>query len=227
MKKRSKRFKQEQGLVDANKTYSAEEAIDLAKKTSAVKFDAGVEVHLRLGIDVTKADQIVRGTVALPHGTGKVKRVAVFCEGQDQAAATKAGATLVGSDELIKQIQTTGKCDFDVALATPVMMKKLGPVAKILGPKGLMPNPRNETITKDVAAGVKALAAGKVTFRNDDSGNIHQLIGRVSFDQVKLLENLRLFMEAVKKVKPQGVKGIYIKNAVLTTTMGPGIKIQI
>ncbi|MFA6553248.1 MAG: 50S ribosomal protein L1 [Patescibacteria group bacterium] len=227
MKKRSKRFKQEQGLVDVNKTYSAEEAIDLAKKTSAVKFDAGVEVHLRLGIDVTKADQIVRGTVALPHGTGKTKRVAVFCEGKDQEIATKAGAVLVGSDELIKQIQTTGKCDFDIALATPAMMKKLGPVAKILGPKGLMPNPRNETITKDVAAGVQALAAGKVTFRNDDSGNIHQLIGRVSFDQEKLLANYHAFTDALKKSKPQGAKGVFIKNIVLSTTMGPGIKVQI
>lgn len=225
MKSHSKRFKQEQSLIDATKTYSAEEAIELAKKTSAVKFDAGVEVHVRLGIDVTKADQIVRGTVTLPHGTGKAKRVAVFCEGKDQDAATKAGAALVGSDELIKQIQTTGKCDFDVALATPAMMKKLGPIAKVLGPKGLMPNPRNETITKDVAAGVQALAAGKVTFRNDDSGNIHQLIGRVSFDQQKLVENFQAFMDAVRRAKPQGAKGVYIKNVVLTTTMGPGIKV--
>ncbi|MFH1207897.1 MAG: 50S ribosomal protein L1 [Patescibacteria group bacterium] len=227
MENRSKRFKQEQGLVDAAKTYSPEEAIGLAKKTSAVKFDAGVEVHVRLGIDVAKADQIVRGTVALPHGTGKTKRVAVFCEGKDQEAATKAGAALVGADELIKQIQTTGKCDFDIALATPAMMKKLSPVAKILGPKGLMPNPRNETITKDVAAGLNALAAGKVTFRNDDSGNIHQLVGRVSFDQAKLLENFKAFMEALKRVKPQGAKGIYIRNVVISTTMGPGIKVQI
>ncbi len=227
MKKHSKRFQEVAKLVDRSKTYSVGEAVELVKKTSQVKFDAGVEVHVRLGIDPKKAEQMVRSAVTLPHGTGKKKKIAVFCDGKDQVIAQQAGADIVGGDELINEIKKTGKCDFDLALATPALMKKMGQIAKILGPKGLMPNPRNETVTTDIAKSMTALAGGKVTFRNDDSGNIHQLIGRVSFDSAKLVENFQTFLEAIKKAKPQGVKGVYVKSVTLTSTMGPGIKIAI
>lgn len=226
MKNKSKRFRASSEQVDNNKTYTVHEAIELVKKTSNVKFDAGVELHIRLGIDTKKADQVVRGSVTLPHGTGKKKKIAVFAEGKDQDIAKKVGVEIVGADELIAEIKKSGKCDFDIALATPAMMKKMGQVAKILGPKGLMPNPRNETITKDIKKSIEELSAGKVTFRNDDSGNIHQLIGRVSFDASKLEENYKIFSEAVQAAKPSGAKGTYIKNISLSSSMGPGIKVS-
>jgi large subunit ribosomal protein L1 len=225
MKKHSKRFQEATKLVDRSKTYPVSEAVELVKKTSQVKFDAGVEIHVRLGIDPKKAEQIVRSAVTLPYGTGKKKKIAVFCDGKDQAIAQKAGADMVGGDELIGEIKKTGKCDFDLALATPALMKKMGQIAKILGPKGLMPNPRNETVTTDIAKSMAALAGGKVTFRNDDSGNIHQLIGRVSFDSAKLVDNFQTFLEAIKKAKPQGVKGVYLKSVTMTSTMGPGVRL--
>lgn len=227
MTKRSKRFKGLKEQVDPDKAYPAEEAIGLVKKTSQLKFDAGVEMHIRLGVDPKKADQVVRGSVTLPHGTGKKKKMAVFCEGKDQDVAEKAGAELIGGEELIADIKKTGKCNFEIALATPAIMKKMGQIAKILGPKGLMPNPRNETIVKDIAKSVKELSEGKVTFRNDDSGNIHQLIGRVSFEPKQLVENYKVFFEAVRSAKPSGVKGTYIKNISLCSTMGPGIKVNL
>jgi len=226
MNKHSKRYKALKSLIDSSKNYTPEEAIDLVKKTANTKFDSSVEVHLRLGIDTKKADQLVRGSVSLPHGTGKKKKIAVFAEGKDQEAAKKAGAETVGGEEMIKEIKSTGKCNFDIALATPEMMKKLGQIAKILGPKGLMPNPKNETITKDVAKSVKELSGGKITFRNDDSGNIHQIIGKASFETKKLLENFNIFLDAVKRVKPAAAKGVYIQNVSLCTTMGPAIKVQ-
>lgn len=228
MQKHSKRYKASQSLIDSSKNYPiGEEAIELVKKTANTKFDASVEVHIRLGIDPKKADQLVRGSVTLPHGTGKKKRIAVFAEGKDQEAAKKAGAEIVGSEELIKEIKTSGKCDFEIALATPEMMKKLGQIAKILGPKGLMPNPKNETIAKDVAQSVKELSGGKVTFRNDDSGNIHQMLGKASFETKKLLENFNVFFEAVKRAKPAAAKGVYIQNISLSSTMGPGIQVNV
>lgn len=227
MKKKSKRFGDAKKLVDPEKVYSAGEAVALAQKTSTVKFDAGIEVHVRLGTDPEKAEQVVRSSVVLPHGTGKEKRIAVFAEEKDQDKAKKAGASLVGGDELIQEIKTRGKCDFDIALATPGMMKNLGQIAKILGPKGLMPTPRNETVTKDVEKSINALLGGKVTFRNDDSGNIHQLIGRVSFEPKQLEENYSAFMDAVRSVKPSGLKGAYIKSVSLCTTMGPGVKVAV
>jgi len=227
MLKRSKRFKSLKEQIDLDKAYPVEEAIELVKKTSQLKFDAGVEVHIRLGIDTKKADQVVRGSVTLPHGTGKKKKIAVFCEGKDQDIAKKAGAELIGGDELIAEIKKTGKCDFEIALATPAVMKKMGQIAKILGPKGLMPNPRNETVVTDIAKSVKALAEGKVTFRNDDSGNIHQLIGKASFESKQLVENYEVFLEAVRSAKPSGVKGTYIRNVSICSTMGPGIKVNL
>jgi large subunit ribosomal protein L1 len=227
MRERSKRYKAFKTLIDFSKHYAIEEAIDLVKKTANTKFDASVEVHLRLGIDPKKADQLVRGSVSLPHGTGKKKIIAVFAEGKDQELAKKAGAEIVGSDELIKDIKTSGKCNFEIAIATPEMMKKLGQIAKILGPKGLMPNPKNETIAKDVGKTVKELSGGKVTFRNDDSGNIHQMLGKASFATKKLLENFNVFLEAVRRAKPAAAKGVYIQNVSLSSTMGPGIKVNV
>lgn len=226
MKKQSKRFKEAKKIVEPDKVYAISEAIELVKKTSTTKFDSGVEVHLRLGIDPKKADQVVRSSVVLPHGTGKKKKLAVFAEGKDQELAKKAGAEIVGGDDLIAEIKQTGKCDFEIALATPEMMKKMGQIARILGPKGLMPNPRSETVTKDVAKGVKALSEGKITFRNDDSGNIHQLVGKASFDAKELEANINTLIEAIKNSKPTGVKGAFIISGSICSTMGPSIKIN-
>ncbi|MFA6909024.1 MAG: 50S ribosomal protein L1 [Patescibacteria group bacterium] len=227
MSTRSKRFTEAQKKVDATKKYTVVEAVALARETSTVKFDAGVEIHLRLGIDSKKADQIVRGSVSLPHGTGKKKKVAVFAEGKDAEAAKKAGADMVGGLELIKEIKLKNAADFEVAIAHPSMMRHLGQIAKVLGPKGLMPNPKNETVTPDVAKAVKDVQGGKVSFRNDDTGNIHQLVGRVSFETKQLEENLNTFLEAIQRAKPQGAKGAYILTATLTSSMGPAILLTV
>ncbi|MFA5134462.1 MAG: 50S ribosomal protein L1 [Patescibacteria group bacterium] len=227
MRKKSKRYAEAKKLIDPAKAYTAKEAVALIKKTSTVKFDAGVELHIRLGVDPKKAEQVVRSSVVLPHGTGKEKRIAVFADEKDQEKAKKAGAAVAGGEALIQEIKKTGKCDFDIALATPAMMKVLGQVAKILGPKGLMPTPRNETVTKDVEKSIKALLGGKVTFRNDDSSNIHQLIGRASFEPKQLEENYAAFIDAVRSAKPSGFKGTYIKGISLCTTMGPGVKLAV
>jgi large subunit ribosomal protein L1 len=227
MSQHSKRYKAAKAALAPGKAYEPKEAVDLIKAEPQPKFDASVEVHLRLGVDVKQANQQVRGSVVLPNGIGKTKRVAVFCAEDKQKAAKEAGATLVGGEELVKEIQTTGKCDFDVAVATPEMMKLLAPIAKILGQKGLMPNPKTETITPDVAKAVENLNKGKVSFKADDTGNVHQMIGKLSFDAVKLLENLNTFVDAVKRVKPSGAKGTYIMNATLTTTMGPAVKVHV
>lgn len=223
----SKRFQEAQKQIDKTKRYGIEEAVQVVKKTSTVKFDAGVEVHLRLGIESTKADQIVRGSVTLPHGTGKKKKIAVFAEGKQAEAARKAGAEIVGGEELIKEIKQKGVTDFEVAVAHPTMMKHLGQIAKILGPKGLMPNPKSETVSADVAKVVKALQGGKITFRNDDTGNIHQLVGRISFDEKKLVENITAFLEAIKRARPTSMKGTYIVSSTLCSSMGPSIKLAV
>ena len=224
---RSKRFREAEKLIDSSKKYSIDEAVDLVKKTSNVKFDAAVELHCRLGIEPTKADQVVRGTVTLPHGTGKKKKIAVFAEGKDAEAAKKAGADVVGGAELIKEIKQKGGADFEVAVAHPSMMKHLGQIAKILGPKGLMPNQKSETVASDVAKAVKELQGGKLTFRNDETGNIHQIIGKVSFDPKNLAANLTAFLEALKKAKPQGVKGTYLLTATVCSSMGPSIRLAL
>lgn len=224
---KSKRYKALQESVDATKALNPEEALELAKKTSNTKFDSGIEVHIRLGIDSKKADHVVRGSVVLPHGTGKTKRIAVFAEGKEEEAAKKAGVEIVGGEELIKEIKKTGKCDFDIALATPAMMKHLGQIAKILGPKGLMPNPRNETVAPDIAKAVKALLTGKITFRNDDTGIIHQLIGKASYDTKQLVENFDILLDTVRRIKPSAVKSSYIMSVNVCSTMGPGIKVNL
>lgn len=222
-----KRINELKGKVDKTKTYELAEAITLLKETSNVKFDASVEIHARLGIDPKKSDQQIRATVVLPHGTGKTKKVAAFVGPNDAAAAKAAGADLVLDEEDIKAIKDTGKADFDVAVATPEMMPKLAVAAKVLGPKGLMPNPKTDTVGTDVAGMVGALKKGKAAFKNDDTANIHQAVGKVSFSDEQLTENIAAFMDALRKVKPQSMKGTYIKSLYLTTTMGPSVKVDI
>lgn len=221
----SKRKKTADALVDKNKSYELHEAVELVKKTATTKFDAGVELHARLGIDPKQADQIVRGTLMLPHGTGKSKKVVVFAEGKDAEEAKKAGAHMVGGQELIKEIQGSGKFDGDIAVATPDMMRNLSTVAKILGPKGLMPNPKNETVTKHVAKAVKELSGGKVTFRNDAAGIVHLLVGRAGFDAKQLEENITTALDAIRRAKPSSSKGTYLASAFLSSSMGPSVKI--
>ncbi|OIO19497.1 MAG: 50S ribosomal protein L1 [Candidatus Magasanikbacteria bacterium CG_4_9_14_0_2_um_filter_41_10] len=223
----SKRMTDLKTKVDSTKVYSLDEAIALVKATSTVKFDASVEFHARLGIDPKKSDQLIRATVVLPHGTGKTKRIAAFVGPNDEKAAKDAGADLVLGEEEIKEIKTTGKIDFDIAVATPEMMPKLAVAARVLGPKGLMPNPKTDTVDKNVAKMIEALKKGKAAFKNDDQANIHQLVGKVSFDNAKLKENIETFIEALKRAKPSGSKGTYIKTAFLTSAMGPSVKISV
>jgi len=226
MANRSKRYRELVKKIDAAKTYPLTEAVTLAKATATTKFTGSIELHVRLGIDPKKADQLVRGSVTLPHGTGKQKKVAVFATGAAADAAKKAGAAIVGGEELIKEVKLKNGIDADVVVATPDMMKHLSQVAKILGPRGLMPNPKNETVTPDVAKAVTELSGGKVTFRNDESGNLHQAVGKVSFTDEQILENANAFLEAVKRVKPTTVKGTYLQSITLTSTMGPGVRVQ-
>ncbi len=224
--KRSKRYKESASKIDTARVYDIAEALDLIKKTATIKFDSSVEVHISLGIDVKKANQQVRTTVQLPHPTGRKRKILVFANEADQKKALAAGAVQVGGEELIKEIKTTQKVNADIVLATPEMMRLLGQIAKILGTKGLMPNPKNETITTDVAKTIADLSSGKIAFRSDDSGNVHQIIGKASFDKKILEANYKTFLEAIKKTKPNESKGVYIKNITLTSTMGPGIKVS-
>ncbi len=224
---RSKRYQEAKSQLDPKKLYSINEAVELIKKVGTTKFDAAVEFHVKLGIDTGKSDQQVRGTVALPHGTGKTKRVAAFVEAEKEGEAKAAGADLFGGEELIEKIGKSNQIDFDVAVATPVMMPKLAKLAKILGPRGLMPNPKTDTIGPNVAKMVQEQKAGKVSYRNDDTGNVHQVIGRMSFDSPKLKENLIALIESIRKVKPPSSKGVYFRNAVICSTMSPAIHIDI
>ncbi len=212
---------------DKTKAYAINEAIELAKKFSKTKFDSSLEIHLRLGIDTKKGDQQVRAAVSLPHGTGKTVKVAAFVTPDKEKEVKAAGADLVGGDELIAEIKKTEKTDFQVAVAEPVMMKSLAQIAKILGTRGLMPSPKNDTVTPDPAKAVAELKRGKVSFRNDDTGNVHVAIGKLSFGTDKLTENFNAIIEAIRKVKPSSSKGLYIKNASVSSTMGPGIKVAI
>ena len=213
--------------IDTTKSYSIEEAVKLAKEIATTKFDASVELHFRLGIDPKKGEQQVRGTIVLPHGTGKSKKIAVFADGDKVKEAKDAGADIVGGQELIDEIKKTGKVDFEVAVATPDMMKNLAAVAKVLGPRGLMPSPKNETITMNVKKVIEELKKGKIAFKNDDTANLHQVIGKASFDEAKLIENCKTFIEAINKAKPEATKGTFIKSLTLATSMGPGIKIAV
>ena len=212
-------------LIDRTKLYSPLDAIKLAKQTTAVKFDPTVEVAMRLGVDPRKADQMVRGTVSLPHGTGKTARVIVFATGDQAEAARAAGADKVGSDDLIQEI-TDGFLDFDAAIATPDQMAKVGRIARVLGPRGLMPNPKTGTVTPDVAKAVTDIKGGKITFRVDKHSNLHLIIGKASFTEQQLVENYAAVLDEVLRNKPSAAKGKYVKKIFLTTTMGPGIPVD-
>ena len=226
MAKLAKRVKKNNEMVDINKVYTPEEAIELAKKTANTKFVGSIEVHFRTLIDAKKTDQSVRGTVSLPNGTGKTKRVAAFVTEIKEAEAKAAGATIVGGEELIKKIKETEKTDFDVAIAEPAMMPKLAQIAKILGTRGLMPNPKTGTVGVNIGEMVKEIAGGKVNFKNDDSANIHQIIGKSNFDSKALLENLKTLNQAILQAKPMSVKGQLISSITINSTMGPGIRVK-
>src|SRR5215208_7704611 len=222
---RSKGYKKAAEQIDRDKLYSPAEAIRLAKSTSTVKFDPTVEVAMRLGVDPRKADQMVRGTVNLPHGTGKTARVIVFAQGAKAEEAVAAGADEVGTDELVARIQG-GWLDFDAAIATPDQMAKIGRIARILGPRGLMPNPKTGTVTMDVTKAVSDIKGGKITFRVDKHSNLHLIIGKASFTTEQLIDNYAAALDEVQRAKPSAAKGKYVKKVTFTTTMGPGIPVD-
>ncbi|MBR1398344.1 MAG: 50S ribosomal protein L1 [Selenomonadaceae bacterium] len=224
MAKRSKKYQDAAKLIEAGKFYAVPEAIELVKKTSFAKFDETIELHVRLGVDPKYADQQVRGAVVLPNGTGKSKRVLAFAKGDKVTEAEAAGADFVGSDEIVQKIQG-GWLDFDVAVATPDMMGVVGRLGKILGPRGLMPNPKLGTVTMDIAKAISEQKAGKVEYRTDKAGNIHCPIGKASFDDNKLQENYQTLIDTLIKVKPAAAKGQYIKSITLSSTMGPGVPV--
>lgn len=225
MAKRSKKYQEAAALIEKGKAYPINEAVALVKQTSKVNFDASVDVVFKLGLDTRHADQQLRGAVVLPHGTGKTKKVLVVTQGAKGEEAKAAGADVVGGKEILEEIQK-GWLDFEVMIATPDMMAELGKLGRILGPKGLMPNPKTGTVTMDVAKAVQETKAGKVTYRTDKDGNVHMPIGRVSFDDEKLAENFRTVYDLLLKVKPSSAKGVYMKNVVISTTMGPSVKVQ-
>ncbi|UII56062.1 50S ribosomal protein L1 [Cytobacillus spongiae] len=225
MAKKGKKYLEAAKLVDNTKVYAIEEAIELAKKTNFAKFDATVEVAFRLGVDPKKADQQIRGAVVLPNGTGKTQRVLVFAKGEKAKEAEAAGADYVGDSEFITKIQQ-GWFDFDVIVATPDMMGEVGKLGRVLGPKGLMPNPKTGTVTFDVEKAINEIKAGKVEYRVDKAGNIHVPIGKASFENEKLVENFQTIFDTMMKVKPSAAKGTYMKNVSVTTTMGPGVKVD-
>ncbi|MBM7583438.1 large subunit ribosomal protein L1 [Caldicoprobacter guelmensis] len=224
--KRGKRYQELLKLVDRTKLYDPEEAVRLVKQTANAKFDETVEVAVRLGVDPRHADQQVRGTVVLPNGTGKTVKVLVFAKGDKAREAEEAGADYVGAEELVTRIQNEGWLDFDVCVATPDMMAVVGRLGRILGPRGLMPNPKAGTVTMEVGKAVRDIKAGKVEYRVDKAGIVHVPIGKASFEENKLLENLRALIEAIVRAKPAAAKGTYLKSIVLSSTMGPGIKVN-
>src|SRR6266496_2388484 len=220
-----KNYRKAADQIDRDKLYSPADAVKLAKQTSPVKFDATVEVAMRLGVDPRKADQMVRGTVNLPHGTGKTARVIVFAQGAKAEEAVAAGADEVGTDELVARIQG-GWLEFDAAIATPDQMAKIGRIARILGPRGLMPNPKTGTVTMDVTKAVNEIKGGKITFRVDKHSNLHLIIGKASFSEDQLIDNYAAVLDEVLRVKPSAAKGKYLRKVTVTTTMGPGVPVD-
>ncbi len=222
---RSKSYRAASEKIDRDKLHTPLEAVRIAKETATTKYDSTVEVAMRLGVDPRKADQMVRGTVNLPHGTGKTARVLVFANGEKADAARAAGADHVGSDDLIEKV-AAGFTDFDAAVATPDLMGKVGRLGKVLGPRGLMPNPKTGTVTMDVAKAVEEIKGGKIEFRVDKHANLHFIIGKASFDETKLVENYAAALEEVLRLKPSSSKGRYVAKATISTTMGPGIPVD-
>ena len=225
--KKSKRFIESAGKVDKHKLYTKEEAVKLVKETATTKFDSSVEVAMNLNLDTKKADQQLRGAIVLPKGTGKTKKVLVIAKGATADAAREAGADYVGDTDYLDKIQKENWFDFDVMIATPDMMQALGKIGRILGPKGLMPNPKTGTVTLDTKKAVEEVKKGRVEYRTDSYGNVHALIGKASFSEEDLLENLKTFVNVIVKAKPSVVKGTYVKNISLSSTMGPGVKVDI
>lgn len=224
--KRGKKYQEVAKLVDFTKSYEIEEALELVKKTSVTKFDATVEAHIKLGVDSRHADQQVRGAVVLPNGTGKTVRVLVICKEDKVKEALAAGADYAGADDMINKIQNENWFDFDIMVATPDMMAAIGRIGRVLGPKGLMPNPKAGTVTPDITRAIKEIKAGKVEYRLDKTNIIHLPIGKVSFESEKLVENFTTLMSAIVKAKPSAAKGIYLKSVTVVTTMGPGVKVS-
>ena len=228
MRKKGKKYVQALELIEKGKAYTKEEAIELVKKTSTSKFDGSVEVAINLNVDTKKTDQQIRGAIVLPNGTGKSKRVLVLTKMAEQVkAAQSAGAEFVGDADLVDKIQKENWLDFDVIIATPEMMPLLGKIGKVLGPRGLMPNPKTGTVTTDVKKAIEDVKKGRIEFRTDSYGNVHAIIGKVSFDADKLVENLQSFVTTIVKSKPQTAKGSFIKNISVSSTMGPGVKVDI
>ena len=226
MKKRSKKYQDSVKMIDANATYDAKSAIELVEKMPKAKFDETIEAHFKLGVDSKHADQQVRGVIVLPHGTGKTQRVLVFARGPKADEAQAAGADFVGAEDLIPKIEKENWFDYDVIVATPDMMGIIGRLGKVLGPKGLMPNPKSGTVTMDVAKAVQEIKAGKIEYRLDKNNIIHCPIGKASFGAQKLIENYEALYEAIVKAKPAAAKGTYIQNITVASTMGPGVDIK-
>lgn len=222
---RGKKYRQAVELVEPDKEYGPDEGVDLVKRVSTTNFDGTVELHMKLGVDPRHADQLVRGTAVLPHGTGKQPRIIAFAQGEQAHEAEEAGADEVGGDELAKRIQE-GWLDFDVAVATPDMMRVVSPLGRVLGPRGLMPNPRTGTVTTDIRHAIDEIRKGRVEFRVDRTGIVHVPIGKVSFEQQQLLDNLATMVDAVVRARPSGAKGTYVRSITLSPTMGPGVILE-
>ena len=225
--KKGKKYLEALNKVDKTKVYSLDEAVKLVKETNVSKFDGSVEIAMRLNLDTRKSDQQLRGAIVLPNGTGKEKKVLVIAKGDNAKAAKEAGADYVGDTDMLEKIEKENWLDFDVMIATPDMMPLLGKLGKVLGPKGLMPNPKTGTVTTDVKKAVSDVKKGRVEYKTDSYGNVHALVGKVSFTEEALMENIKAFVAVILKSKPSVVKGVYVKNVALSTTMGPGIKLDI
>ena len=227
MRKKSKKYVEAASKLEKGKAYTLEDAVKLVKETSTSKFDGTVEIAVRLNLDTKKNDQQLRGAIVLPHGTGKDKKVLVLAKGDAAKAATDAGADYVGDMDMITKIEKENFFDFDVIIATPEMMPALGKLGKVLGPKGLMPNPKTGTVTMDTKKAVEDVKKGRVEYRTDSFANVHAIVGKVSFDDAKLADNIKAFMDVIIKSKPQAAKGTYLKNVSIASTMGPGVKVDL